>query len=346
MSEPAEADILSTAVTDYVGNKVYKNGQLKMILTEEGYIEKTGSTYNTYYYLKDHLGSVRVVLSAQGTVVQATNYYPSGTVIADNPRRTDQGVQPYKYNGKELDRTHNLDFYNYEARSFDPTLMRFTSVDPMAEKYYNVSPYAYCANNPVNVIDPNGKELIFITKNNQYTYNNGHFWTSKGFVYTPDKGSTMERVLSVYQKIEASGDKILINQLETLDKSDKKHFMGEGERNTVRAWELDKTISEQQKMISEGKAVNTRATFNFSEDLKKKYKESTGIENSDFTTVAHEMQHQYDYDQGKMSDANGKGAKDPSEIRAVKNENRARKIENLPLRTKYSEEDIEFKKLK
>jgi RHS repeat-associated protein len=159
-SEPAESDFIAaqTVTTDYVSNKIYKNGQLSMLLTEEGYIEKSGSTYTHHYYLKDHLGNHRVVMNASGTVVQATNYYPSGTTIAE--RQTDQGIQPYKFGGKELDRKDNLNFYDYEARAYDPTLMRFTSTDPMMEKYYGWSPFAYCMNNPVKYTDPTGMYIV------------------------------------------------------------------------------------------------------------------------------------------------------------------------------------------
>jgi RHS repeat-associated protein len=55
-----------------------------------------------------------------------------------------QDVQPYKYNGKELDRRNDVNLYDYSARHYDPTAARFTTVDPMAEKYYSISPYAYC----------------------------------------------------------------------------------------------------------------------------------------------------------------------------------------------------------
>ena len=46
---------------------------------------------------------------------------------------------------------------NYGARHYDPCIMRFTTMDPMCEKYYHLSPYAYCGNNPVNAVDPDGK---------------------------------------------------------------------------------------------------------------------------------------------------------------------------------------------
>jgi RHS repeat-associated protein len=64
--------------------------------------------------------------------------------------------QPYKYNGKEFDTMHGLNMYDYGARHYDAAIMRWHVPDALAEKYYSISPYAYCANNPVNFIDPDG----------------------------------------------------------------------------------------------------------------------------------------------------------------------------------------------
>jgi RHS repeat-associated protein len=114
---------------------------------------RTGNGGIYCYYLGNH----RIVMDVSGSVVQVNNYYPSGATMADYPRRTDQGIQPYKFGGKGPGEMHGLDFYDFEARSFDPSLMRFTMMDPLAEKYYNISPYVYCANNPVRYIDPTGK---------------------------------------------------------------------------------------------------------------------------------------------------------------------------------------------
>lgn len=82
-------------------------------------------------------------------------------------------LQPYKYNGKELDRMHGLDWYDYGARMYDAVLTGWTSIDPLAEDYYHVSPYAYCLNNPVNAIDPDGRDVyLIIWSGQQNTY--GH----------------------------------------------------------------------------------------------------------------------------------------------------------------------------
>jgi RHS repeat-associated protein len=93
----------------------------------------------------------------QELIYQTNDYYPFGTPFGNN--QSDVSFQKYKYNGKELDMMHGLNTYDYGARQMDPVICQWTTVDPLAEKYYNVSPYAYCADNPVNAIDPNGKEI-------------------------------------------------------------------------------------------------------------------------------------------------------------------------------------------
>ena len=65
-------------------------------------------------------------------------------------------VQKYKYNGKEFDTMHGLNMYDYGARQQDPAVGMFTSMDPLCEKYYNISPYMYCAGNPIRYVDPTG----------------------------------------------------------------------------------------------------------------------------------------------------------------------------------------------
>ena len=54
---------------------------------------------------------------------------------------------------------HGLDIYDYGARQMEPVICQWTTVDPLSEKYYNISPYVYCANNPINSIDPDGKKI-------------------------------------------------------------------------------------------------------------------------------------------------------------------------------------------
>jgi RHS repeat-associated core domain len=124
-----------------------------MVLTEEGYATVSGSTPTYYYYLKDHQGNNRVVINQSGAVQQVNHYYPFGGLFGEGVQTSNQ---PYKYNGKELDRFQSLDMYDYGARHYDAALGRWFTMDPLAEKYYPISPYVYVGNNPIRFIDPDG----------------------------------------------------------------------------------------------------------------------------------------------------------------------------------------------
>ncbi|MBQ2857070.1 MAG: hypothetical protein IJE78_08130 [Bacteroidaceae bacterium] len=141
----------TTTQKDYCANVVYENGIQKFLLTEEGYVDLSVTSPAYYYYLKDHQGNNRVVLSSGGTAVEVNHYYPFGGIFASTGN-----VQPYKYNGKELDTKKGLNWYDYGARHYDAALGRWFAVDPLAEKMSAWSPYAYCFNNPIRLIDSNG----------------------------------------------------------------------------------------------------------------------------------------------------------------------------------------------
>jgi len=163
-SIPTDYTVLTT---DYVGNMIYENGALKEIMLPEGYYQN--GTF--YYYLKDHLGNNREVWCANtNTTVQRTQYYASGLPWAsnavDNP-----GLQQRKYNGKEFVEMNGYDTYDYGARGYYAATGRFTSVDPLAEKHYDMSPYAYCGGNPVNRIDPDGRDWYMNEKTGALYYN-------------------------------------------------------------------------------------------------------------------------------------------------------------------------------
>ncbi len=102
-----KASASATAVpTDYCGNMIYENGVLKQILVDGGYMTVTGTPFY-FYYLQDHLGSNRVVVSPAGTATQVNHYYPFGGLFGESTGNT---VQRFRYNGKEFDRTHGIDW--------------------------------------------------------------------------------------------------------------------------------------------------------------------------------------------------------------------------------------------
>ena len=98
--------------TDYLGNVVYENGVAKLLLTGYGYVSLNDKKY--HYYLQDHQGNNRVVVDSSGKVEETNHYYPFGGAFASTGN-----VQPYKYNGKELDAKKGLNWYDYGARMYD-----------------------------------------------------------------------------------------------------------------------------------------------------------------------------------------------------------------------------------
>ena len=148
-----EDELTQVRTIDYVSNKIYEDGVLSKILLGSGYYDTQDKKY--YFYISDHLGNNRIVADTEGSVVQSTEYYPFGLQFADG---TGQEKQAYKYNGKEFDQMHNLNWYDYAARQYDPVVPHLPTMDPLSEKKYWSSPYAYCLNNPLRFIDPDGMD--------------------------------------------------------------------------------------------------------------------------------------------------------------------------------------------
>ncbi|MDX2062247.1 MAG: RHS repeat-associated core domain-containing protein [Bacteroidia bacterium] len=147
--------------TDYIGPYQYENGNLAFFFTAEGRCIKSGASYVYEYVIKDHLGNTRATFDVPtGTtarLVQSTHYYPFGLEINSLAYTLSPGApNDYKYNGKELQVDFGLPYYDYGARMYDPQLGRWHSVDPLAEKYLSISPFAYALNNPVIFTDPTG----------------------------------------------------------------------------------------------------------------------------------------------------------------------------------------------
>ncbi|MBR5736142.1 MAG: RHS repeat-associated core domain-containing protein [Bacteroidales bacterium] len=160
----------STITRDYVGNMIYENGSLKKIIFDGGYADMTGSSPAYRFFLTDHLGSVRVVAASDGTVMQVNHYYPYGGLITDNRHTipsSNISDSRYRFIGKELSTESGE--YDFGARFLDPIPGRFNTLDPLAEKYYNFSPYAYCAGNPMNLVDLDGKDWSRKWRHNSVT---------------------------------------------------------------------------------------------------------------------------------------------------------------------------------
>ena len=104
----------------------------------------------------DHLGSASWITDYRGMPIQYMHYLPYGQLLAN--QRAAGYDERYKFTGKERDAETGYDYFG--ARFYMPLFKHWLSVDPLADKYPGISPYSYCAWNPVKYIDPDGRELI------------------------------------------------------------------------------------------------------------------------------------------------------------------------------------------
>jgi RHS repeat-associated protein len=215
-------DYYNAITTTYIGNYIYENGQLKKVLTPEGYMSKVQingtTTWQPNYFVKDHLGSTRALLTYydNGTMynTQTTNYYASGlemeySTSSDFSDSDGASKNTYLYNGKEMDRMHGLNMYDYGARGYDPALASWTTVDPLAEKYYSVSPYAFCLNNPVRFTDSDGREVdiehgtgfLGLGKKETLKYDNGSLYNKDGSAYTGKVNGFLKKTVNALSSL-------------------------------------------------------------------------------------------------------------------------------------------------
>ena len=156
--------------TDFTGGRI----NLAQTGSAASGTNNTGSTLtqDIHYFHTDHLGSVRAITDNSGSVIEQNAYYPFGSRHTFGNTYA-QTTNRFKFNGKEEQTTGNLNYLDYGARMYDSNIARWTTQDPLAEKYYAQSPYNYCVNNPVNIIDPYGKDTVMVLDNIVRPIDNG-----------------------------------------------------------------------------------------------------------------------------------------------------------------------------
>ncbi|WP_260458527.1 RHS repeat-associated core domain-containing protein [Bacteroides salyersiae] len=138
--------------------------------------------YDYYYTIKDHQGSAKINIGEEYLdnrpsegCRKALSYYPFGKAMNNWISWIVPFKDPYTYTGKKEETMHSLGWYDYGKRFYDPNYrLSFVSVDPLCEKYYSISPYAYCNNNPVNCIDPDGRDWYRHNETGDYYWQEGH----------------------------------------------------------------------------------------------------------------------------------------------------------------------------
>ena len=111
---------------------------------------------------------LQAVIREDGTVEETSSYYPYGGFMGSGS----MGVHPYKFGGKELDRIGGINHYDFNARQLQLPIPHFYQQDPYADKYPHLSPYLYCAANPLRYVDPGGCEFNIIDFKVQETIKN------------------------------------------------------------------------------------------------------------------------------------------------------------------------------
>ena len=189
---------VQATLTDYLNGFQYTNSKLNFFPTAEGYVSVVTETggfvgvsqaFNYVFNYTDHLGNIRLSYAIDPAtnaikIVEENHYYPFGlkhsnynsslnrfgktatSVVSLKTAPpipgpvTFSAVNNYKYNGKELQDELGLNMYDYGARNYDAATGRWGVIDPLAEKYPDISPYAYVANNPIRFIDPDGRIIV------------------------------------------------------------------------------------------------------------------------------------------------------------------------------------------
>jgi RHS repeat-associated protein len=161
-----------TSETTYYQGSVLIINDNPVVLNPDGRAVWNSSTskWEYEYDVKDHLGNTRASfgITDKVKVLQTRDYYPFGLEMA-NWYTNDPNATKFRYNGKELQDEEvagsSLGWYDYGARFYDPGLGRFNTQDPHAENYISWTPYNYVANNPILLIDPDGRDWYDINGN-------------------------------------------------------------------------------------------------------------------------------------------------------------------------------------
>ncbi len=133
---------------DYIGNYEFKNGQVHRVNTPYGYM----AMGMFFTYLRDYQGNNR----------NHASYYAYGLPVQGSEVKD---PDPYLYGSKEFYSLRGVNIYDFHARTYAPDIARFMQPDPKADDYHWLSPYAYCGGDPINNIDPDGKNIAILIEN-------------------------------------------------------------------------------------------------------------------------------------------------------------------------------------
>ena len=330
----------------YKGNLIYEKtagGALTLdcVLTPGGRIAArrnasgTVTGYDVLHHINDHLGSVRAVVdAATGTVIETSDYLPYGTRWSQTGGSAAQTLSDpdnrWRYSGKEEQKAlhQDLPLIDYGARMYDPTVARWMSPDPLAEKYYPMTPYGYCINNPLLYSDPFGLFISIVVYQEssviyKYDMNKQSFVDPEGNSYSGDDAFILGVTEDLNTLCEKAEGEKLVSSLVNNDKGVELFHSGiNGESESL------------HPMFS---GIVSKVGFKNS---------SSTSDGTSFTALAHELAHSWDRINGTMdNDLWFRYEDNKGELHEVKNaekyatfmENLIRAEHAIPLRKQYFE---------
>ena len=283
-------------------------------IEEEGYLY-TYVSNESNWDVDVHFDEMMVAAASSAPViVQSQDYYPFGLT---HTQPLNDLANKYLFNGKELTSALGLQWYDYGARMYDPTVGRFTTQDRFAAKYYDLSPYQYTANNPINFVDINGDSIWIANGDERFLY-------TAGTIYKGDD-EFIGKAVSDLNKI--GGTKKGAKRIGDLTSSKSNY-------NIKKAPQLTGRTGSRYEGNSDGGGDIYYYQEGGSYD-------GVSFDNSEFS-IGHELQHAWDHDQGKEEyfTTKTKGVK-TSEINAVAFENYLRaEAGETDMRTMYDKNII------
>jgi len=314
-------------------------------------IDNDGTTETIRYQYDNHLGSASLELDQNAATISYEEYHPFGTTSYRSGRtETEVSLKRYKYVGKERDEETGL--YYYGARYYAAWIARFVSVDPLAEKYQNLSPYNYVANSPIKSIDPDGRKIEIPFQEDEVSEDpEGDLKRHKKFkrklisrlvlLAVIDRKARKKIITLAFSKKHTHTFKRTNNGNRVYPDPNIKEVFGPEPRteisklnpetlqfefkpNPAHKEYMDKTREYNKKVISDGTGADTDIYINLSKEYKKEMK-SKSIGGNLITALANEIFHAFRVETGTVNLADNKDGKSIEEISSDKFENRIRR---------------------
>jgi RHS repeat-associated protein len=266
--------------------------------------QQQGPEQEQYFYHSDHLGSSAFITDAGGLAIQHLEYLPFGELFIEE--RTTWNT-PYKFSGKELDEETGYSYFG--ARYYDPNISIWLSVDPMADKYPSVSPYMYCAGNPIMFIDPDGRTIVITGEDGASTkyipgmeYNGNDKFTANAITSLNELyGGKSDQGFLVVNELHKSKNEFNIESAKSENNftpSDvKRAYAGQIKDDPNLSKLFSSNNSGVKDILYGGSGGTIRWDMNGTGVVSEK-----GLESNPTANLSHELSHAFDANFGQMND--------------------------------------------